>query len=1044
MAKNKQQIKFEADVTGFKNNIKEAEKSITSLNNQLKLNQSQLKGNKDDTNLLSQRIETLNQKYSEQKKVVENTRASYEKAVEIFGENSKEAENLKNKLLKAETAEQNIKNEIDKTNQKLKEQTDKLITTSKKWQESGKRLKEYGSKIESVGNKVSIASGIVVGAGITSIKSAIGIETSIQQVENIYGKASDKIKDFAENTAMSFNMSKSEAYKYSQVFGNLIQSITDDQQKNAQYTQELLKASAVIASSTGRTMEDVMDRIRSGLLGNTEAIEDLGVNVNVSLLESTDAFKKFAGNKSWKQLDFQTQQQIRLFAILEQTTKKYGDEVQQNTNTSIQQLTAKTKNLTSNLGQKLLPTANKILDKANDLIESFGDLSDEEQENILKIGGLIAVAGPAIKIGGNIIKTVGNVKTGIGTLTGAIGVLKNGTEGANASSISLANTIKSWTNPFTISVASITLAHSILSKLTSETNEHAKACKQSAEETHAEKQAIDELRDSIDSRLNVDLANIERTKTLWEELQKITDENGKIKKGYQNRAKVITGELSEALGTEITLTGNAINNYKELQKQIDKLILKKKSEAILNAFQEKYNEAITNRDQKTQELIDKEEEYSSTLRNRNSVYASLTNSEKKYYEALKGEKLVYLSKKELDSVDKAKIGNLQNLDNAVNSSKNNVADLRNMVNDYTKDIEEYEYNLKLSNEGTTESIQKMVDNIGNTHKKNGETVKTSYLEQIQAQQHYLQQAKTLNEEAVASNNETEKQKSQSTIDESARRIQVIIQELASHTQLLGENSEDVINSWKELSTNSHDIFVQEISKLSPDMQIKINELITGVNGRTEEFKFIMQRLAKEGVSALDKNAEFRAKAVQSLNSYLQGLSDEEKRNLLKKAGIKNVEKVIEGLKKGNLSKDEGVELLKNLYNGLGDTWWQKNLFGRASSIASQLSRTLTVNATINGNKVTGSTLKGLQALGNRTLPGHKSGLDYVPYDNYIARLHKGERVLTADENKEYMASNIENKVSNRSITVQFFPQRMTETELQRAESYIAKKWGMAL
>ena len=79
------------------------------------------------------------------------------------------------------------------------------------------------------------------------------------------------------------------------------------------------------------------------------------------MLEATDAFKKFANGKSWNQLTFQQQQQIRLAAILEQTYKRYGDTLADTTQTKQAMFLASLNNIKLNLGQAFLPIYNVVL-----------------------------------------------------------------------------------------------------------------------------------------------------------------------------------------------------------------------------------------------------------------------------------------------------------------------------------------------------------------------------------------------------------------------------------------------------------------------------------------------------------------------------------------------------------------------------------------------------------------------------------------------------------------------------------------------------------
>lgn len=217
----------------------------------------------------------------------------------------------------------------------------------------------------------------VVAAVAVTIKDAtqeaMTFEASMQQIQRLMGSSAGAFQEWANENAVAFGMARSEAIRYGAVYANLLSSFTSSTAQTAQYTQDLLKASAVVSSSTGRTMEDTMERIRSGLLGNTEAIEDLGINVNVALIESTKAFQRFANGKSWEQLNFKTQQTIRYFAILEQAAQKYGLEIAQNTASRQAMFIAQLKDAQLALGQAFLPIYNIVLPALTGMAEALAE-----------------------------------------------------------------------------------------------------------------------------------------------------------------------------------------------------------------------------------------------------------------------------------------------------------------------------------------------------------------------------------------------------------------------------------------------------------------------------------------------------------------------------------------------------------------------------------------------------------------------------------------------------------------------------------------------
>lgn len=85
---------------------------------------------------------------------------------------------------------------------------------------------------------------------------------------------------------------------------------------------------------------------------------------------------------------------------------------------------------------------------------------------------------------------------------------------------------------------------------------------------------------------------------------------------------------------------------------------------------------------------------------------------------------------------------------------------------------------------------------------------------------------------------------------------------------------------------------------------------------------------------------------------------------------------------GDVFLEIGKSIVSGIWNGIVALW--NTLVDGLSDLVNGLfggSSTMTASVNVNGS--------------------HAGGLDYVPFDGYIAELHKGERVLTADEARGY-------------------------------------------
>lgn len=229
----------------------------------------------------------------------------------------------------------------------------------------GRGIRTAGDNIRTLG---VIAGGIAV-AGITaSIHAASDLNESLSKVQVVFGDLSDEVINWSKNSAQAMGLSQQAALETASSFGNLFTAMHIAQPESAKMSEKLVELAGDLASFNNLDPEEVLVKLRSGIVGEAEPLRTLGIQISAARTEAEAAelgFKKVNGQFTAGQKAI-----ANYNIILKDSTKAQGDFGRTSSGLANQQriLKANLDNTAAILGNNLTPVVAKLAQKVNDLI----------------------------------------------------------------------------------------------------------------------------------------------------------------------------------------------------------------------------------------------------------------------------------------------------------------------------------------------------------------------------------------------------------------------------------------------------------------------------------------------------------------------------------------------------------------------------------------------------------------------------------------------------------------------------------------------------
>lgn len=305
-------IKFTADTHEYNEGLSKAGAATKELNNALKLADSELKNNGDNIEGLRKKHSLLQEKLSVTQEKEELVNQKLQKAIEIFGENSAEAQKNRTEILKLKNEEEKLRGEIGDCNKRIEEYT----AVMKENQTASKRLSD---EIKNQEDKLQDLKKQYINVVLEQGKNSKEAKSLSKEMKNLNGELKDnkqKLSDateqageFADALEDADRKASSAATGGFTIFKGVVADLVSN---GIQKGIEELKNLSLSAVDTGMTFTSSMSNVKalSGATAEemealTEKAEEMGKKTSFTASQSADAlgYMALAGWNTEEMLD---------------------------------------------------------------------------------------------------------------------------------------------------------------------------------------------------------------------------------------------------------------------------------------------------------------------------------------------------------------------------------------------------------------------------------------------------------------------------------------------------------------------------------------------------------------------------------------------------------------------------------------------------------------------------------------------------------------------------------------------------------------------